>query len=246
MAADMQKTGKGVWELLRKCSPNPKDAGNTLLCLNAIGMLFAAASNTTATAIDKNTRPEDKKFLIPAGVATGVANIGIYFLMTRKLIKYLEKSAANYVDNMGDKLADKAADFAKRAINKAEKGIFKKPELAVAMKKAFFENGNLSDSITETAKEAYKDNVKAAASVAGAFAGAVIGCSILTPIIRDVSAYFVQKRMEKNNPDLKNEPHKPYYDPSRVGTGLYNRKQFPSMTSYMAFANKNLNGRMKV
>ncbi len=246
MAADMQKTGKGVWELLRKCSPNPKDAGNTLLCLNAIGMLFAAASNTTATAIDKNTRPEDKKFLIPAGVATGVANIGIYFLMTRKLIKYLEKSAANYVDNMGDKLADKATDFAKRAINKAEKGIFKKPKLAVAMKKAFFENGNLSDSITETAKEAYKDNVKAAASVAGAFAGAVIGCSILTPIIRDVSAYFVQKRMEKNNPDLKNEPHKPYYDPSRVGTGLYNRKQFPSMTSYMAFANKNLNGRMKV
>ncbi len=242
MAADMQKTGKGVWELLRKCSPNPKDAGNTLLCLNAIGMLFAAASNTTATAIDKNTRPEDKKFLIPAGVATGVANIGIYFLMTRKLIGYLEKSAANYVDNMGDKLADKATDFAKRAINKAEKGIFKKPELADAMKKAFFdENG-----ITKAAEEAYKDNVKAAASVAGAFAGAVIGCSILTPIIRDVSAYFVQKRMEKNNPDLKNEPHKPYYDPSRVGTGLYNRKQFPSMTSYMAFANKNLNGRMKV
>lgn len=246
MAADMQKTGKGLWELLRKCSPNPKDAGNTLLCLNAIGMLFAAASNTTATAIDKNTRPEDKKFLIPAGVATGVANIGIYFLMTRKLIKYLEKSAANYVDNMGDKLADKAADFAKRAINKAEKGIFKKPELAGAMKEAFFEKGNLSGSITKAAEEAYKDNVKAAASVAGAFAGAVIGCSILTPIIRDVSAYFVQKRMEKNNPDLKNEPYKPYYDPSRVGTGLYNRKQFPSMTSYMAFANKNLNGRMKV
>ena len=235
---------KGIWELLEACAPNAEKAGKALLYLNAIGMLFAAASNTTATAIDKNTRPEDKKFLIPAGVATGVANIGIYFLMTRKIIKYLEKSALSYVNKMKDnELVAKATDFAKRAVKKAEKGIFKKPDLAVSMKKDFF---NDNGTITDAAKSAYKNNVKAAASVAGAFAGAVIGCSILTPIIRDVSAYFVQKRMEKNNPELKNKPHKPYYDPTRIGTGIYNRKQPLSMTSFMTFTNKNLNGNMKI
>lgn len=247
MAADMQKTGKGVWELLRKCSPNPKDAGNTLLCLNAIGMLFAAASNTAASAIDKNTSSEDKKFLIPAGVVTGVANIGIYFLMTRKLIKYLEKSALNYVNNMKDaELVTKATDFAKRAVKKAEKGIFKKPELAVSMKKDFFKGGDVNGAIEDAAKLAYKDNVKAAASVAGAFAGAIIGCSILTPIIRDVGAYFIQKKMEKSNPDLKNKPYRPYYDPSRVGTGIYNRRQPLSMTSFKMYLTKNYNDTMKI
>ena len=60
-------------------NPDPAKAGNTLLVLNALGMLFAAASDTFAAAIDKNTPAEEKKFLIPAGVATGAAKIGLRY-----------------------------------------------------------------------------------------------------------------------------------------------------------------------
>lgn len=235
-----------ILKLLESLKPGAENAGKSLLLLNALGMVFAAASNTVASAVDKNTSAEDKKFLIPAGVATGVANIGIYYAMTDKLVKKLIVVAGNYVDNLKDTdLAEKAAEFAKSRIAKAEKGLFKKPELAESMKQTFFKNGNVADGITDAAKSLYKSNFRAAAGVAGAFIGAVIGSSMLTPIIRDVSAYFIQKKMEKNNPELANKPYRPYYDPSRVGTGLYNRRQPLSMKSFMAFTNAR-SGNMKV
>ena len=235
-----------ILNLLKSLKPGAENAGKSLLLLNALGMVFAAASNTVASAVDKNTSAEDKKFLIPAGVATGVANISIYYAMTDRLVKKLKDVAGNYVDNLKESdLVDKAAEFAKSRIAKAEKGLFKKPELAESMKQTFFKNGNVADGITDAAKNLYKSNFKAAAGVAGAFIGAVIGSSILTPIIRDVSAYFIQKKMEKNNPELANKPYRPYYDPSRVGTGLYNRRQPLSMKSFMAFTNAR-SGNMKV
>ena len=235
-----------ILKLLESLKPGAENAGKSLLLLNALGMVFAAASNTVASAVDKNTSAEDKKFLIPAGVATGVANIGIYYAMTDRLVKKLKDVAGNYVDNLKDTdLAEKAAEFAKSRIAKAEKGLFKKPELAESMKQTFFKNGNVADGITDAAKSLYKSNFRAAAGVAGAFIGAVIGSSMLTPIIRDVSAYFIQKKMEKNNPELANKPYRPYYDPSRVGTGLYNRRQPLSMKSFMAFTNAR-SGNMKV
>lgn len=231
--------------LIKACNPDPSKAGNTLLVLNALGMVFAAASNTVAAATDKNTSAEDKKFLVPAGVATGVANIGIYFLMTKKIIKSLEKGAAKVVESMNSEdLAKRAADFAKKTIAKKEKGLlgtglFKNADLAESMKQNFFQN----NKITETAKNLYKENVKGAGSVLGAFIGAVIGCSILTPIIRDVSAYIMQKKMEKNNPGMSEKPFRPYFDPSHIGGG-YGRKQPLSMTSFMAFTSGN--GRTKI
>ena len=233
--------------LLQSLSPNPEKAGNTLLILNALGMVFAAISNTVAAGIDKNTSQEDKKFLIPAGIVTGFANIGLYFAMTKKIMAGLEKAAGSVVSKMSqDELSNKAKDFAKRVIEKKSKALFKKPELLESMKQNLFNGGKIENGITEAAKNLYKDNVKAAASVAGAFIGAVIGCSILTPLIRDIGAYFIQKKMEKNNPKLAEKPYRPYYDPSRVGTGIYNRKQPLSMTSFMAFTNSGMNGRMKV
>ena len=76
---------KVVDKLINSLNPNVS-SGKTLLVLNALGMAFAALSNTFAAAKDKNTSAEDKKFLIPAGLVTGVANIGIYFGMTKKMI----------------------------------------------------------------------------------------------------------------------------------------------------------------
>ena len=70
--------------------------------------------------------------------------------------------------------------------------------------------------------------------VAGAFFGAVVGSAILTPIIRDISAYFVQKHMEKKNPELKEQPYKPYFQLTKVDSSLYAKKQPLSMKSYMA------------
>ena len=236
-------TSDKLVNLVKSLSPDPKKAGKTLLYLNALGMVFAAASNTAAAAIDKNTSAEDKKFLIPAGVATGVANIGIYFLMTKKIMDGLEKSAKSFVDKMDPKeLSKKAVDFAERTIKKTEQGLFKKTELAQSMKQNFFKDGK----ITEVAINLYKDNVKAASSVAGAFIGAVIGCSILTPLIRDIGAYFIQKKMEKKNPELAEKPYRPYYDPSRVGTGIYNRRQPLSMTNFMAYAKSGGKNGMKI
>ena len=94
MAFDFQKITQKASDLptklLSSCNPDPTKAGNTLLVLNALGMLFAAASDTFAAAIDKNTPADEKKFLIPAGVATGAAKIGLYYLMTDKIIKKLK------------------------------------------------------------------------------------------------------------------------------------------------------------
>ena len=87
---------------------------------------------------------------------------------------------------------------------------------------------------TEAIKE-YKEVMKGCGSVLGAFAGVIIGCGILTPIFRDVSAYFVQKHMEKKNPSLKNKPYKPYFDPAHIKVGYASTKQPLNMNTYMAF-----------
>ena len=75
--------------IIKSCTPDPKKAGKTLLVINAMGMVFAALSNTYAAAVDKNTSAEDKKFLVPAGFVTGAANIGLYYAMTQKIIDKL-------------------------------------------------------------------------------------------------------------------------------------------------------------
>ena len=120
MAFDFTKIATKTKELpmnfLKACNPDPQKAGKSLMVLNALGMLFAAASDTFAAAIDKNTPAEEKKFLIPAGVATGAAKIGLYYLMTDKIIKGLKGSAQNVVDNMsGEELAAKLELFMEKA-----------------------------------------------------------------------------------------------------------------------------------
>lgn len=236
--------------LIQKCNPDPTKAGKTLLVLNALGMIFAAASNTFATAIDKNTSKEDKGFLVPAGVATGVANIGLYYTMTTKIINSLKSCATRALDEMGSqKLYQNAKLFAQKEFKKASTGLFKKPQEELeGMKNLLFLDGNIKGEITKEAISRYKDKTVAGMGVLGAFAGAVIGCAILTPIIRDVSAYFVQKKMEKNNPSLQNKPYRPYFDPAHIGDSPYristgkNVHQPLSMKSYML----STNGRMRV
>ena len=133
--------------------------------------------------------------------------------------------------------------FVENKLAKAQKGgIFgfgKKPkEYIQSMKDCLLEGTNPS----ETAKNLFKDNIKAGMGVLGAFTGAVIGCAIITPVIRDVSAYFVQKRMEKRNPDLQNKPYMPYFDPSHLKVNIHGKKQPLSMKNYMAFTS----GDMKI
>ncbi len=230
-----------VTNIAEKFDPN-KGAGNVLLVLNVFSMIFAAASNTFAAAKDKNTSAEDKKFLVPAGALTGVANIGVYFAITRNIIQKLEDSAAKTLENMKESdIAQKAKIMAQKSIDKAQKGLFKKSnEHIEAMKTSLLKDG----IPTQEAKDLYKKNFKQAAGVLGAFAGAVIGCSILTPVIRDLSAYFVQRRMEKGNPEMQNAPYRPYFDPAHLQSGRFKKvgKQPLSMKSYMTFTN----GKMKI
>lgn len=232
--------------VLEKFNPH-KDAGGTLLILNVLGMIFAAASNTFAAAKDKNTSAEDKKFLVPAGALTGVANIGIYFALTKKIIKGLKDTAVNVAKNMSEpEIAKNTMEMVNKNIKKAENGLFntgllKKPaEYVSSMKSTLLNDG----APTEFAKNLYKDNLKEGAGVLGAFIGAVVGCSILTPVIRDISAYIVQKKMERKNPDMQNKPYRPYFDPAHIESGRYGKigKQPLSMKSYMAFTN----GSMKI
>lgn len=244
-------------KLLDKFNPDPSKAGNTLLILNVAGMIFAALSNTFAAATDKNTSKEDKKFLVPAGLATGVANIGAYFAITTKIIdklagkeevvkdgKVIKQATKGFIDTVIEKmekegtLETSAKNLADKAINKAEKGGFlglgkKSDEYVSSMKET------LKDDSAQIAL--FKDNMKAGAGVLGAFAGAVIGCAIITPIIRDVSAYFIQKKMEKNNPNLKNEPPRPYFDPTHTKVNG-NLRKLSSMRDFMI----STNGRMKI
>lgn len=225
--------------LIKKFNPEPEKAGKILLMLNAAGMVFAAASNTVAAAKDKNTSAEDKKFLVPAGAVTGVANIGLYYLFTDKVIKGLENGAENYIKNMNkEKLSDKALEYANNSIKKASKSLFKKSdEYISSMKATLIDNGGKA---TQKAKEIFAHDLKGGAGVLGAFIGAVVGCSVLTPIIRDVSAYFVQKKMEKNNPELQTKQYRPYFDPIHIRKNAKHKYQPLSMKSYMAFTNKGM------
>lgn len=227
-------------------------AGDKLLAINTLSMVLAAIANTSAAAVDKNTSKEDKKFLIPAGLATGVANIGVYFAMTRKLIKSFEEKANNVVKDMSTKNLDKKTlEYVNKTITKAENAIiFKKPpELIKDMRKNLLSNPDVKDilkdgQITQKAMIDYGNSVKEAASVMGSFIGVVVGCGILTPIIRDVSAYFIQKAREKNSPELKEKPYMPYLDSThfKVGQTMEKTKQPLNLNTYMAFTN----GRMKV
>ena len=102
-------------KLVKSCTPDPAKAGKTLLVINAMGMVFAALSNTYAAAVDKNTSAEDKKFLVPAGFVTGAANIGLYYAMTQKIIDKLQGKEV-YKDGVLD--ATKSKDgFAKTVLD---------------------------------------------------------------------------------------------------------------------------------
>ncbi len=227
---------------------NAEKAGGVLVALNAAGMIFAAISNTVAAATDKNTSEKDKKFLVPAGAVTGAANIGIYYAMTTKIIDGLKKSAVKALDSMKpEEIKSNALELANKKIHKAEKGflgtgLFKKSAKEVeSMKNTFIKDG----APTKEAIDNFKSNLKGGAGVLGAFTGAVVGCAVLTPIIRDVSAYFVQKHMEKKNPSMQTKPFRPYFDPSHIRSG-YSRSRVPkqplTLKNYMAFTN----GSMKV
>ena len=236
-----------AFSMLEKIS-DPTKAGKTLLGLNIFAMVLAAASNTFAIAQDKNTPAEDKKFLIPAGVATGIANIGAYFAITQRIIKGLEKGTDKIVKNMEQKgtLNNNALQYVNKTIEKAGKGLFKKsPEYISDMKNYLLKDG----APTANAISEYKDVIKGCGSVLGAFIGVIIGCGILTPIFRDVSAYFVKKHMEKKNPKLKDIPYRPYFDPSHIKLGYTNTKQPLNINTYMAFTrSRNVipNGSLKV
>ena len=220
--------------------------GKIMLFLSVAGMISAAVTNTFAAAVDKNTSAEDKKFLVPAGAVTGIANIGLYYLMTDKMIKGLEKSAGKYIADLAQnnetEFIKKATTYIESIIKKAESGLFGtglfKNKNVASMKEALLKDGK----ITDYAKDLYANHAKSGAGVLGAFAGAVIGCSILTPIIRDVSAWAIQKIREKKNPEIKDEPIKPYFEPTRLNYSKYGNKPL-TLKNYMAFTN---HGNMKV
>lgn len=267
--------------LLEELNPLGKQ-GKVLLTLNALSMVLAAASNIFAIAKDKNTKQEDKKILIPAGVFTGIANIGAYYAMTTKIIKHFEDSAVKAVGGtikevVNGELVEKTIECPKEfkieacaknfAINKialAKNGKFfglfgkKSAEELGVMADTFLkakDGGSVKELLKDTTanvKDVLKDavpkeyaietvrkNIKGGASVAGAFLGAIIGCSIITPIIRDIGAYIVQKQMEKKEPELKTKPYRPYFDPSHIGQYGYVKlkKQPLSMNTYMSFTN---------
>ena len=52
-------------------------------------------------------------------------------------------------------------------------------------------------TISTIVKNLFRQNIATGLGVVGAFIGAVVGCAIITPILRDVSAYGVQKWREK-------------------------------------------------
>ena len=156
--------------------------------------------------------------------------------MTDKMIKNLKDSADSFVKSMkAEDVAKNATDLANKTLKKAEKGfmgtgLFKRSEEYISsMKNTLFKDGN----ITDEAIKLYKDNTKAAAGVLGAFTGAVIGCAVLTPIIRDVSAYFVQKGMEKRNPQLKAQPPMLYIDPTHAANNKRKNREPLTMKNYM-------------
>lgn len=248
---------KFVQSLLESCSPNPAKAGKTLLVINALGMVFAALSNTYAAAVDKNTSAKDKKFLVPAGFVTGAANIGLYYAMTTKIIDALQgkTTVKDGKEMVKVGLADKVLDYMSRNVDKdgknllvaaqekfVEKEILKAGKVSEELKQDAKELLKEGDGITKKAQELFKKSFKSGFGVAGAFIGAVVGCAILTPIIRDVSAYFVQKHLEKNNPEMKDKPYRPYFEPTRIESVRYNRRPL-TLKGYMAFTNK---GNMKV
>ena len=227
---------------------DPKKAGSALMWINVFSTALAAATNTFAAAQDKNTSSEDKKFLVPAGIATGVANVGLYLALTLNVIKTMEKKAEDVIKTMvnNNTIEKNTLEYVNKAVSKAQSGLFntglfaKKPKYVQDMKNYLLEDGSVKNilqdgKVTQNAIQEYKDTIKGCASVTGAFIGVIVGYGILSPIIRDVSAYFVQKHMEKKNPNWKDAPYKPYFDPSHFKIGYASTKQPLNMNTYMAF-----------
>ncbi len=57
----------------------------------ALGWVLASAAQTVGLIRNKELSKEDKKFLIPQEIADGAANIGMYALVTTKLMDGAEK-----------------------------------------------------------------------------------------------------------------------------------------------------------
>ena len=256
---------KGIKNILEgPLNIDPSKAGKTLLGLNALGMAAAAASDTFAAAVDKNTSAEDKKFLIPAGIVTGIAKIGIYFTMTTAIINKLQGKVKYNEDGSVKKVIkgvaddaleimeqnktfdDNAIKYTNKVIKKAESGflgtgLFKKSDKYIADMKATLKDG---DNITEAAKNLFKSNFKSGFGVLGAFIGAIVGSAFLTPIIRDTGAWAIQKRRENNNPKIQDTSYNPYFATEETKNSEYSTKKQPlSMQNYMTYTHS---GSLKV
>ncbi|MBR5304584.1 MAG: hypothetical protein IKU37_07140 [Candidatus Gastranaerophilales bacterium] len=247
----------GASLLKKHLNVGTSETGKTLLILNVLSMIAAAASDTVAAAIDKDTSAEDKKFLVPAGVATGIAKIGIYFTMTTAIIDKLQgiqdkddkiivkgfaHSVLEEMQNTGE-FEKKALDYVNKIISKAEKGflgtgLFKKSKKHVDSMRSTLKIND--ETLTEAGEKLFKTNLRAGFGVLGAFIGAVVGSAILAPIIRDVSAWAIQKMREKKNPELKELPYTPYFGPLGTRMGYSTKNQPLSMKNYMTSTGGNL------
>lgn len=163
----------------------------------------------------------------------------------KKVIKGVADSALELMEQ--NKTFDSnALVYADKTIKKAEKGflgtgLFKKSDEYINSMKATLKDG---DVLTDAAKNLYRSNFKSGFGVLGAFIGAIVGSAFLTPIIRDISAWAIQRMREKKNPELKEQPYQPYFAPKGIDSLRRDGKKQPlTMKNYMAFANS---GNMKV
>lgn len=101
---------------------NKNNNANFLFTTAAIGWILASCAQTVGIIRNKEISAEEKKFLVPQEIMDGTANIGMYALVTTKLMEGAEKLTKPGKNGKEPfvKLKDGAGNILNYAKNKAE------------------------------------------------------------------------------------------------------------------------------
>ncbi len=166
------------------------------LLTGAFGWILSSIAQVVGVATNKKLDPKEKKFLIPQEIADAIVNVGFFMLLTHNSSKvggHFVKTGKIATKGLIELYKTKTFDgrIIEDCINKRGKAITKTLDIG--------ESAKVDDELGK-AYFPFADGVAFLSSVAGS----ILSCNIVTPIIRNKIASYIQKRtMEKNKTTLE-------------------------------------------
>ena len=188
-----------------------KDGGKLLVHLGAAGWAFGAIAQIAMLLGDKSIDKDQKKFLLPQEAADAAVNVVMYYSVCEIIKRFgdsmVEKGRFLTDDIAKEILKMKPSSLSDLKVNEWGK-LFTSKELKSNLSELLSNPSRLNifkkapvvekETIKNIAKsaleklEAHKNNV----GIVTAITGSVLACNVITPIVRNMIASNIQKKLQ--------------------------------------------------